>query len=251
MTCPQAKTMKISTPVEWGAATCPGRRSSNQDRFGTSQAEDLAVLVVCDGLGGHRGGAVAADLGVRRLLEGVAGMPRVRSMESLMLTISKEINDLGRSHGALEGLGTTLAALVIQGSRLCFAAVGDSRIFLLRQGRLGLLAEPHDLASILMREGVLSEEDVRSSPIRGRLTSYLGQEKPEVAAGSLTLRRGDCLALVSDGVLEGGEERLQGILARENAEDAARELVHGEPTDDNATAVVAHINSVERSCLAS
>jgi protein phosphatase len=242
---------KSATDVIWGAATNRGGRPANQDRFSTAHRPGQHTLVVCDGLGGHRGGEVAAEFGVRRFLEKTRVQGAGSRLRALAAEISREIIELGRARPALEGLGTTLAAVIIEDEEATFAAVGDSRIYLLRRGCLGLLAEPHDLASILMREGVLSEDEFRSSPLRGRVTSYLGLPDPEVTAGAFRTRPGDRLALVTDGVLEGGEKRLRRILSGSCPDQAATELVHEIETEDNATALVAFINTREGSCSVS
>ena len=251
MSSSQAKSASAATDVAWSAATDRGERPRNQDRFGATRAGQATVLAVCDGLGGHRAGEVAAEHAVRRFLAEATLAGGTGPLEPMVMGISQEILQMGQSRPALEGLGTTVAALRIAGGIASFVAVGDSRIYLLRGGRLGLLAEPHELTRILMREGVLSEEELGTSPIRGRVTAYLGQEQPEICSGAVPVRVSDRFALVTDGVLEGGESRLYEILFGPCPETAARTLVHGIRTEDNATAVVAHIKSVEGPCLAS
>lgn len=250
MSSSQAKP-RAAGQIAWAGATDRGSRPQNEDRFGAVRGPEGTVLVVCDGLGGHRAGEVAAAHAVKRIVAAADEPCGLKDLSALALSVSREIAELGRQRPECEGLGTTLVVLVLRDGTASFVAVGDSRLYRSRGGRLELLAEPHELGRILVREGVLTREEVPQSAVCGRVTSYLGQQEPEIAAGNVKLRAGDRFALVTDGVLEGGEGRLSEILSRATLDEAALGLVRGIRTQDNATALVATVNSTEGSCLAS
>ena len=192
---------------------------------------------------------MAATHAARRFLQ---ERPRdEEGLRRLAAAVSEELVRVGGRDPALRGLGTTLVSLLVRGDSASWVSVGDSRLYMLRRGILGLLAEPHDLLGILLREGVLEPEEAEASPLRGRLTSHLGRDRPEVSSGSLRLARGDRVALVTDGVVEGGEARIAMILGSESPRRAAEVLVRGVATEDNATAVVLEIERLEEPCSAS
>ena len=249
MSSSQASSPSRALRVSWAAATAEGDRPRNEDRFGVVRGPSGLAMGVADGMGGHPAGDRASALVVDALLEAARSDP-LDDLAALVATFNRRLLNAGRRDPSLAGSGTTLVAVLIAGGTAHWASVGDSRLYLQRGGRLGLVAEPHELGRILVREGVLREEELTHSPVKGRLTAYLGMEEPEIESGSLELAAGDRLALVTDGVLEQGEARINGILAGAAPDRIAQALVSEPPTQDNATAVVACIDPAEGPCSA-
>jgi len=206
-------------------------RSANQDRF--AEFEDgrgSRLLIVADGMGGHRGGETASRLAVETIGE-VFG----RSEESLGERISSAIETANeRLHGRasadpeLEGMGTTVVALGLgKGGEAWVAHVGDSRLYLLRDGRLEGLTADHSFVGEMHREGFLSAEQARVHPRRNELTRSVGVEaEVEVEINRVAVKPGDRFLLCSDGLcgyLE--DDEIREVLASEPPPSAARILV--------------------------
>ena len=234
--------------VRWAAVSDPGRRKRNEDRFGAWRGDAGIALMVADGMGGHPGGEVAAHMAVDAALKFLRKAGRLPDPGRLLSAISERIFVFGEQHPPYAGLGAAAALAMVRGVKLVHAHAGDVRIFLCRRGELILLTPPHELSAILVREGVLSEEERSTSPIRGTLTSYLGLADAKISTGEILLEPGDRLALVSDGVLEGGVERLLKALSEPDPSRAAHVAVRGFPSEDNATAIVAGIRGMEGPC---
>jgi serine/threonine protein phosphatase PrpC len=198
------------------------------------------VFVVSDGLGGHPAGDTAAAAVVDGVLATVA--PDDDALEARILLLNQRIRALGETRSERRGLGATLVLAAVGPGSVRHAHVGDSRLYLCRAGGLVLLTPPHELTDVLVREGVLRPEEAAASPMRGRLTSYVGMEQPTVGVGRFESRAGDRLLLVTDGALEGGEGRLAEALSDPDLERVARTVASGHPSMDNATALLVEID---------
>lgn len=197
------------------------------------------LFAVADGMGGHRGGEVACRLALETL-ERPADAPlaeRVREANRVVY----ERSMLDRS---VAGMGTTLTAAVLEGDRLRLAHVGDSRAYLLREGRLERLTEDHTIVHQMVRQGRLTEEEAAWHPYRSVLTRALGTE-PDVPVDEavLEVRPGDRVILCTDGLTSMVEEARIGEVLRTTADpqEAADRLVQEAIAAgglDNVTVVV-------------
>lgn len=200
-------------------------RRINQDAFGLfdDPGRGETLLVVADGLGGHRGGEVASRMAVDLLgqLFG-AGMeaPATRLARAIE-EANRQIHDAARVDYTLEGMGTTVVCLLLARDGAGHVAhVGDSRLYRLRSGSFEALTEDHSLVATLVREGVLQPDEARVDPRKNQILRALGVRKEvEVDVAPVDPRPGDSYLLCTDG--------LHGLL-----EDAAiRELAleHADP----------------------
>lgn len=197
--------------IEYADVSLLGARDDNQDRVATVVTEHAALLVVLDGMGGHADGALAAEAAQRVLVEAFrhASQPLFDPLGFLHLT-------LGRAHDAVVRLGTklpleqrpraTCAVCVVQGASAYWGHIGDSRIYLLRGGRIGARTRDHSHVEFLLREGVISEEQLQGHPMRNFVESCVGGDAmlPEMTIGPrLALERGDVLFACTDGLWSG------------------------------------------------
>ncbi|MEM9177604.1 MAG: Stp1/IreP family PP2C-type Ser/Thr phosphatase [Myxococcota bacterium] len=195
-------------------------RNVNQDAFGRFDDPDRAeiLLVVADGLGGHRGGEVASRMAVDRLgefvLAGEGDGPT--RLERAIARANDVILTASRKDHTLDGMGTTVVCLLLaEDGPSTVAHVGDSRLYRLRGGAIDQLTEDHSLVATLVREGVLAPEDARDDPRRNQILRALGvREDVEIDLAPVELRPGDHYLLCSDG--------LHGMIE----DDAIAELVH-------------------------
>lgn len=224
-------------------------RASNQD----AGYAGTYLSVVADGMGGHAGGDVASHLVIRHLLQLDKEYPNVASAQQELLATLLQANEMLSNvvyeHPELAGLGTTVSAMLRVGRQVVIAHIGDSRIYLLREGNLSQVTVDHTFVQRLIDSGRITEEEAHDHPRRSVLMRVLGDvdASPEIDTAVLDIAEGDRWVLCSDG-LTGVvyTERLKPFLIEaESAEDAADTLVQaslsgGAP--DNVTVVVVDIN---------
>jgi protein phosphatase len=227
-------------------------RSENQD-FATlslaSPDEAGGLMIVADGMGGHRGGATASRLAVETVKERFltaesADIPAV--LRAALGSANGRIWSEAQSNPDLRGMGTTTSALVIRDGKGWFAHVGDSRIYLVRGGEIRQLTDDHSLVASMVREGLLTAQEAENHPRRNVLQRSIGVgEEVEIdVRGPLELQDRDTFILCSDG-LHGvvREEEMKHIAALplETAADefVRRALDRGAP--DNVTVIVARV----------
>jgi serine/threonine protein phosphatase PrpC len=240
--------------IESAKTSNPGERDTNQDRVAIVASDDSVLLVVIDGMGGHADGEKAAEVALETIVSAYTNSPRpfVDPMGFLRLAI----ND---AHDAVVALGETLplfarpratcAVSLVQDGAACWAHVGDSRVYLLRGTSVVTRTRDHSHVELLRREGLISEEDMQTHPMRNYVEFCLGGE-PEYpgmdVSPSRPLQAGDRLLLCSDGLWGGlAEAELATIGA--STEDAlepqleamaAAAVSANTPYADNTTAAV-------------
>jgi len=227
-------------------------RKQNQDAFG--RFDDIErgeiLLVVADGLGGHRGGEVASKMAVdlvgRLVLEG--GEEPSARLRQAIVRANDEIFKAARKDHTLDGMGTTIVCLLLaEDGRSYVAHVGDSRLYRLRAGRIEAMTEDHSLVATLVREGVLSEAEAREDRRRNQILRALGvREDAEVDVAPVELQPGDVYLLCSDG-LHGmlDDDEINQIAHRPTRPPAVVEqLIAAANTaggTDNITCMLAHV----------
>jgi PPM family protein phosphatase len=231
----------------FAAATDVGRmRKNNEDSYLSSKP----VAAVADGMGGHSAGEVASAIAIEELAALRDRGPwenetaATDDLKQAILRANRRIREMAASDRKLNGMGTTLVALLEDGDMVHVANVGDSRGYLLRQGELSQVTVDHSLVQELVDDGRLSPEDAERHPQRSVITRALGID-PEVEFDLFTykLQVGDRLLLCSDGLSDVVEPtQIRKVLLRvRSAQRAARELVtvaneQGGP--DNITVIV-------------
>ena len=184
--------MKVSV----GAATDIGQvREGNEDSF----LVVAPLYAVADGMGGHRGGEVASNLA----LETVQGMfeRKEGSLADQVVEANRAVFDRSQNDRSVSGMGTTLTAALVDGSRVHLVHVGDSRAYLLRGGELAQLTEDHTLVHRMVMEGEISQEEAETHPHRSILTRALGVDQSvQVDEGDVEVAAGDRLLLCTDGL---------------------------------------------------
>jgi protein phosphatase len=238
----------------FAAATDVGRmRKNNEDSYLSAQP----VAAVADGMGGHSAGEVASAIAIEELtaLRGRGPWENETAatddLKQAILRANRRIREMAARDRRLNGMGTTLVALLEDGDMVHVANVGDSRGYLLRQGELSQVTVDHSLVQELVDDGRLSPEDAERHPQRSVITRALGID-PEVEFDLFTykLQVGDRLLLCSDGLSDVVEPaQIRKVLLRvPSAQRAARELVsvanaNGGP--DNITVIV--VDAVDES----
>lgn len=181
-------------------------RRINQDAFGRFDDPDRGeiLLVVADGLGGHRGGEVASRMAVDLLGQLVRAGPEAPAtrLTRAIEEANRQIHDAARVDYTLEGMGTTVVCLLLAPGGPCHVAhVGDSRLYRLRSRNFEALTEDHSLVATLVREGVLQPDEARVDPRRNQILRALGVRKEvEVDVAPVEPLPGDTYLLCTDGL---------------------------------------------------
>ena len=229
-------------------------RMTNEDAFDRfdDPARGEILLVVADGLGGHRSGEVASTVVVGTLGEmgRVDGTAAAARLTAAIERANREIFERAATLSRLKGMGTTVVALLLSAQGPAFVAhVGDSRLYRLRDGSLAALTEDHSLAAQLLRNGEITEEEARVHPRRNVLIRAVGvQRRVEVEVAPVEISASDTFLLCSDGIYEMlRDAEIQEILNRApDAHAAAAWLVDAANQNggkDNATALVVQVSS--------
>jgi len=253
--------------LKFFAATDVGRqRDHNEDNYLVDPK--LNLFVVADGMGGHAAGEVASQISVHEVSRVVrenadvvdrynkqhdmqARQELLVMMEHAVQTACASIFHRGQEEQEKRGMGTTTSSLLIAGDRGFIAHVGDSRIYLLRQGQVHQLTEDHSLINELVRRGKLKIEEIDSSPYakyKNAVTRAVGAyESVEVDTLDFEVLPGDHFLICSDGMhhyLKDGD--LPEILATDDVADAPKTLValaNAGGGHDNITAVVVRVET--------
>jgi protein phosphatase len=239
------------TKIEVASLSHIGRvRASNQDYCAEIEnAAGWLALVVADGMGGHRGGEVASHLAVDTIgkVLGESHDDPEQSLRKAFLAANEAILEVASSDPRYAGMGTTGVAVLFAAKGDAWVAhVGDSRAYLLRDGKLQALTADHSYVAELQRRGFLSAAEAAVHPRRNEvLRSIGGEPELEVEIRAVATKPGDCFLLCTDGLWGSvPESELVAALASAQAEEAAQRLVdlanqHGGP--DNITVQLARV----------
>jgi putative nucleotidyltransferase with HDIG domain len=226
------------------------RRSNNEDAHAQVRTERGVLLVLADGMGGAVAGEIASRIAVERVTDSViASEGDMMSAESLGEAISKAhqaIAERAQDDSRLSGMGTTCTAVHVERRRFCTAHVGDSRAYLVREGKILRLTRDHTLAAELERAAGAEAAAVGASYVLTRCLGAVDDPEPDVT-GPEPLQEGDVLLLCSDGLTNlVGDREISEVVGELDPPDACRRLIEmarerGAP--DNVTVQVARIRT--------
>src|SRR3954468_14894251 len=234
--------------LRWAAVTDRGHvRSNNQDAF---YAGDR-LLVVADGMGGMAAGDVASRLAVEAMVSLDVPIDDDHQMDALHKALevaNGRIAETVAQDTTLQGMGTTLTAVIFSGDRAALAHVGDSRAYLLRDGRLNQLTKDDTYVQMLVDQGLIRPEEAAGHPRRAVVTQALQGEPVSPSYVIVEPEPGDRWLLCSDGLtaVVSNETLEQEMLASADPKSCAERLVDlalrgGGP--DNITVIVADLIS--------
>jgi serine/threonine protein phosphatase PrpC len=232
-------------------------RSGNEDNFAAEADPQRGLFIVADGMGGHAAGEVASEMAVqivhRELTElrdlETNGVER-RVTESLK-TANRAIHERTLIEVDKQGMGTTVSVLIIAGRRYLIGQVGDSRVYLLRDGALIQLTKDHSYVQEQVDAGFLTPEQARYHPYSNVITRCVGASQdvePDTYRGEVKV--GDVFLVASDG-LTGmvDDRRLQTLLiSRATPDRKVHALIseaNGRGGLDNITAIVVEVADVD------
>lgn len=198
------------------AITHKGLREENQDRFLIQEFEDQTIhLAVADGMGGEVGGELAAQIAIDTVKGFILSdlTDPTASLKKLFRTASRRIAEEVLRNQNLEGMGTTLTTAYLKNEIAHWVHVGDSRLYLFRNGRLTQITEDHTFVNSLVKEGVLTKAEAEIHPMQNILLRCVGCEPLKMSSGHFRILKNDCLLLCTDGLYhEVSGEKMVSIL---------------------------------------
>ena len=240
-----------STPrTRKGALTSFGSRTDIgclRDHNEDSLVVTPPLFAVADGMGGHAAGEVASEIAVRVLSELAPEHPDGEALGRAIEEANRAVIQAAREGRGRQGMGTTMTAAMLEGERLVIAQVGDSRAYLLHQGKLQQLTRDHSLMADMIEAGLLTPEEARTHPQRSVITRALGSDAhlhPDIY--EINVETGDRLLICSDG-LSGMifDDQIENTLRRvQDPQRCASQLVNeaiAAGGHDNVTVIVADV----------
>ena len=218
--------------IEYAKVSALGDRSDNQDRAAIVIAEDAALMLVFDGMGGHSDGALAAETGLNIIQE--------MFMESTLPMFDPQgfiYTALARAHDEVVKLGAdltidsrpraTCAICLIQESGSYWGHVGDSRIYQMRDGEVLSRSRDHSHVEVLIQEGAITEDEALDHPMRNFVECCIGGDAavPDMSiTAKRTLSPGDVLLACSDGLWSGVSDEELATMATRTSDSLAENL---------------------------
>jgi len=254
--------MKFSAAVK----TDPGlRREGNEDSY--SARQDLGLFLVADGMGGHAAGEVASRTACETIEKFISDTQEAdhestwpfpydneltldgNRLKAAFKLANRKLGTAMEADEALRGMATTAVAVLIAHGSPVVAHVGDSRLYVWRDGRLHQITQDHSWVGEQVRAGMLSDADARRHPWRNVVTRAIaGGDDPEVEVAEIAVKKGDRLLLCSDGLSAViTPEKIEEIMSeRDSLEKTCQKLIDaanagGGP--DNITVVMLQVDA--------
>ncbi len=228
-------------------------RSGNEDNFTVDSNLTRGIFVVADGMGGHAAGEVASEMAVQIIQRELSSVTTLESDDVAMLTAdtlrkaNRAIHDRTLTEVDKQGMGTTASVLLIAATRYLIGQVGDSRVYLMRDGALTQLTKDHSYVQEQVDAGFLTPEQARYHPYSNVITRCVGaspEVEPDIYRGEV--RTGDLFLVASDG-LTGmvDDRRLSQLLgSRADPDRKVHALIseaNGRGGLDNITAIIVQV----------
>lgn len=182
------------------------KRAANEDNMYNAITQNGLVSVVCDGMGGHVGGATASKIAVSTIIENLNDVfyddPRIAIGESIDRA-NRAIIQRTTEQPELAGMGSTCVLLLVRNGKVYIGHVGDSRIYLIRSKRIVQMTKDHSYVQMLVDCGEITKEQAEHHPRKNEITNALGipnMSPATVADDAIVPEAGDCFILCSDGL---------------------------------------------------
>lgn len=182
------------------------KRKANEDNGAHFVTKNGLVSVVCDGMGGHVGGAIASETAITAINEFLNCQYFEDPREAIGLAIeaaNKAIIDRTRVEPGLSGMGSTCVLLIVRDAKVYIGHVGDSRIYLIREKKITQLTKDHSFVQMLVDMGEITKEQAEHHPRKNEITNALGlpnMSPATIKSDPIIPQAGDCFLLCSDGL---------------------------------------------------
>lgn len=206
----EAKDLSEATLMKFYALSDKGQeRKVNQDSCGYFTADTgLSFFIVADGMGGHNAGEVASAIAVDTFINQAKSITDIEKFEQapdFIKGVYRRANDIilykAAADSSRTGMGTTAVSAVVSKDRIVIGNLGDSRAYIISDGKINQVTEDHSYVEQLLKAGSIKEEEAKIHPRRNEITKALGIEfyfEPDIF--ELEYKEGDVLLLCSDGL---------------------------------------------------
>jgi serine/threonine protein phosphatase PrpC len=218
-----------------GQATRTGNRKHNEDRIAVCAVDDSVILVLADGMGGHEQGELAAQTLVDTIVSEFKTEPKpvarpARFINRIIKQAHDAVMDAGFKQDPPTTPCTTCVVCIVQHGYAWWAHVGDSRLYLVRDGSIQFQTRDHSHVENLLRRGEINASQAENHPMRNYLTECIGGKinYPEIDSSKKTrLKKGDTLLLCSDGLWGAlKQQQLLDGIQRDNLDELSDELAY-------------------------
>lgn len=253
--------MTASKPLRFSAfsATHIGlKRSENQDAFGEAATRYGYAYVVCDGMGGHAGGAEAAHIAVEGILDYLKNELQdspVQALHEAIRSANSRIFERAAAQPELRGMGSTCVVLLIANEGVAYLAhVGDSRIYGMQNGELFHLTKDHSFVQLMVDQGQMTEAEAEQHPNRNQILRALGADeevRPTIAASPIPLAENMRFLLCTDG-LNGmvGDADIAARMSQQEFNETLAEMLVSQALNgggkDNVTVTIVEIEAAPK-----
>ena len=237
----------------YGASSVGKVRADNQDSYVLDTLDNgICYAIVCDGMGGAKGGKTASLTAVNELsgaMEKLSPDMSDNALQSVLLTAIDSVNNSkytkSTSDKELEGMGTTLVAAVLVGDKMLVLNIGDSRCYIIRDDSAIRVTKDHSAVQLLVDSGLLTPSQARNHPNKNIITRALGVEQSvECDISVLQIKAGDKILLCTDGItnyIDDLELPFEMMKSIETIPQRLIELANSRGGADNSTVVVINI----------
>lgn len=239
--------------IMYGASSVGKVRADNQDSYVLDTLDNgICYAIVCDGMGGAKGGKTASLTAVNELsgaMEKLSPDMSDNALQSVLLTAIDSVNNSiytkSTSDKELEGMGTTLVAAVLVGDKMLVLNIGDSRCYIIRDDSAIRVTKDHSAVQLLVDSGLLTPSQARNHPNKNIITRALGVEQSvECDISVLQIKAGDKILLCTDGItnyIDDLELPFEMMKSIETIPQRLIELANSRGGADNSTVVVINI----------
>ncbi len=231
-------------------------RSGNEDNFAVTARGNRGLFIVADGMGGHAAGEVASEMAVQTIEQELDGLRDLDDstgdrLDQALRKANRNIHERTMTEVDKQGMGTTASVLLIYDKKYLIGQVGDSRVYLLRDGALHQLTKDHSYVQEQVDAGFLTPEQARYHPYSNVITRCVGaspEVEPDIYQGDVSI--GDLFLVASDGLTSMVDDRRLQILLMSRAEPERKVLAliseaNGRGGLDNITAIVVQVAADE------
>ena len=240
--------------MKFAARTDKGmHRELNEDCFNiiSGNSEVPAVFVIADGMGGHNSGEIASKAAVDYISDALSGLPGrlasdngiIDEMKKLIAETNSYVYEKSLEMPENNGMGTTMTVAAAVGGIMYIGHIGDSRLYLIRDGNIKLLTTDHSYIEEMVRNGSMTREEAKSHPRKHVITRALGcTAEVEADTYSCSMEAGDTYLLCTDGLTNMlGEDDIMELASGNSPDTACEKLVkraNDNGGEDNITVIV-------------
>ncbi len=227
----------------WGKSHIGYRRKNNEDRFLIYEMPEITILVVADGVGGHTGGEIAAQLVIDTFQEYKFSKNNLQQDLGIALfKAEKRIHHKVHENPDLDGMGTTITTAAIYKDKIFWRHVGDSRMYLLHDKKFKQITTDHTFIQDLIDDGTITLEKAKTHPLKNMLDQCVGCEEIKPDYGEFNIEKNDRLMLCSDGLTKHlSDLQIESILKTDSIQNAGQQMIQAALEmggTDNVTVII-------------